>query len=93
MKTVEEILAMTGEQLAKEKAPTICTFCTFCSDCSGCSGCSGCSNCSNCSDCLYCSDCSNCYKSSNLNEKHFTVLNVQLTEEQYQEVMDKLKAT
>ena len=75
MKTPEEILKMTKEELnnykwsddlnlkGENKGFTNCLGCTGCSDCTGClgcSGCSGCSSCSGCSGCSYCLGCSDC---------------------------------
>ena len=68
-----------------------CSGCTDCSGCSGCSGCSDCLDCSGCSNCLNCLDCLDCYKCEHQISKRFMVANIQLTENQYKQVMEILK--
>ena len=72
MKTKNEILKMSLNELRKEKDGLLsgknakdlfnfrCSDCSNCSNCSDCSDCSGCLKCSWCSECSDCSDCLGC---------------------------------
>jgi len=70
MKTKEEILKMSEEELQEYKWSDDLSFkkkdkeenidCSHCFDCSNCSYCSSCSHCFDCSYCSYCSTCSDC---------------------------------
>ena len=73
MKTKNEILKMSLDELRKEKdgllsgknAKDLSNFrCSGCSNCSNCSDCSECSDCSGCSECLECLECSGCLECS-----------------------------
>jgi hypothetical protein len=91
MKTKEEILKMSQEELQKykwdddlniQKKEDTNKNCFYCSDCSYCSDCFYCSDCSNCSDCSYC---------RNIKVKsQYMICNVQLTKEEYENKIKEL---
>lgn len=67
-----------------------CCFCHSCSHCTRCSDCIYCSICINCTNCEYCTcceDCSSCYGCNSVTGKRYMVYNIQLTKEEYQQVM------
>ena len=101
MTTKEEILKMSKEELRKEyyKIPvkredvncSYCFNCFNCSDCSYCSYCSYCFNCFNCSDCFNCFNCSDCDYCTSQKGKKYMILDVQLTKEEYEKKLEKIK--
>jgi hypothetical protein len=60
--------------------------CTRCRDCTHCDKCTDCQSCENCYEC---SDCVGCYY---LHGCRFMIGNVQLTEEEFRQVVEKLTA-
>ena len=82
MKTKEEILKMTKQELIEYKLVADLGLKKENSYCFNCSYCFDCSNCSNCS---YCKNLQN-------REKHqYKICNVQLTKEEYEGKIKKLK--
>ena len=68
MKTKEEILKMSKEELNSYKWSEdldLKNDCTNCTNCSNCSDCLYCSYCFDCSNCSYCFNCSNCLNLAN----------------------------
>ena len=95
VKTKEEILKMTEEELLAYKWSVdlnLSSHCSNCSNCSDCSYCSDCSNCSHCSNCSYCSDCSDCFGCRNVKvESRYMICNVQFTKEEYELKIKELR--
>jgi hypothetical protein len=83
MKTAEEILKMTKEELRDYKwSQHIET-----KDNDNCFRCSLCSDCSRCSDCF---DCSDCYLCRNAKGLRYAICNVVLGKENYERKMREL---
>lgn len=67
-----------------------CTYCMNCSDCSYCNNCIKCTNCKKCNRCRECTDCiscSDCYKCVGQRQACWMIANIQLTEDEYKQVM------
>ena len=77
MKTKEEILKMTKEELLAYKWSVDLNLSSDCSDCSDCS------NCSNCSDCFGCRNVKV--------ESRYMICNVQFTKEEYELKIKELR--
>ena len=98
MKTKEEILKMSKEELQKYKWNDDLNQIDSNSRCYECTDCSRCSNCTDCSRCLYCTDCYDCYECSrclycrNLRSKteSFYICNIEVTEEEYNQKLKEL---
>ena len=88
MKSKEEILKMTKEELSAYKQDKELDHDNSeCFDCLDCSHCSDCLDCSDCSNCLDCSDCYNCRNAKGLK---WAICNVQMTKEEYEAKMKEL---
>jgi hypothetical protein len=82
MKSKEEILKMTRQELLNYKQPLEVEKDT-CSGCSDCSSCSGCSDCSRCSDCFGCQNI--------ITKSQYLIANVQFTKEEYETKMKEIR--
>lgn len=99
-KTKEEILLMTREELHnykwskdldKEKINNNCDHCyncNYCNDCDHCDNCNDCRNCDNCDDCRNCDDCYDC---RNCDDMKYAICNIELSEKEYKNKINKLR--
>lgn len=70
-----------------------CSDCRYCCSCKNSRGCNDCYNCDRCVDCEHCKNCSDCMK---INEGHniqYVVAGIQLTEEEYETFVTRLKSS
>jgi len=91
MKTKEEILKMTKEELVVYKWSKASDMDAANSDGPNCSDCYHCSDCSGCADCSYCSNCSDCYQCRNANGLKYAICNIEVGKEAYEKKMKELK--
>src|SRR3990167_10431202 len=91
MKTKEEILKMSYEELRNYKA-CLRSGCYDCSKCDDCQDCSKCDDCPNCSKCDDCQDFSKCFLCVKLKSASYQICNIQLTKKEYENKMQELKA-
>ena len=68
-----------------------CTGCTNCKNCTNCTNCTNCGNCYTCINCTTCTSCTSCYRCTKLKDKKFSILNVQLTKEEYETKIKEIK--
>jgi hypothetical protein len=71
---------------------TRCFDCFYSKDITDCKRCDYCYNCTNCeyiTGCTNCVDCKFCYFSNDLNNATYVVYNIQLTEEEFKEFINK----
>jgi hypothetical protein len=94
-KTREEINSLATKILSNN-----CTNCKDCNNCYDCTNCIGCINCDNCYNCVNCKDCkncnyckdcrdcNNCIRCEDLIKVEYAIANIQVTEEEYQEIVE-----
>lgn len=100
--TPEELLNLTSEEFSKlpivDMSPNgnhDCHLCKCCRDCNSCNRCEFCKDCANCLACIGCQDCNNCFNCeycigiSYGENLLYIVHGVQLTPEQYEQVVNK----
>lgn len=103
MKTAEEILAMSKQELVDYQATlkplqenhycVRCVDCVDCVRCVDCEYCEGCEDCVGCVGCVDCEGCVGCYMCKNAIGLKWAICNVEVGEEAYKKKMKELGIT
>ena len=90
--TKDVLLSMTPASLVEAvDAHNSCARCNTCARCTDCTRCTDCYGCYGCNDCNACTRCTDCYGCNGLRSKRHCFLDVQLTPDEYQAILAKLK--